>query len=168
MHSSKNIEQIKLEQSFVSITKLSILETRKLLRWFNNQNLEVQVDIFKEQRNQFFKYAEFSDVKEIVPVASFYMAIQHFFNLGNQAKLKNKSMKLKDIEKSTELSMKQFRKPRVQIKRDKLLNLWSIVTSLKTEGFSFRKISVFLRSKYRFSVSHSYIRSMWNELESGN
>ncbi|MDD3476292.1 MAG: hypothetical protein PHI38_05440 [Sulfurimonas sp.] len=168
MQNSKQLNLTELEESFVFYTKFSLEETQKLCRWFRKQNTFVQIEIFKEQRNQFFKYIELIDIKEIVPLVAFYMAIKNFYNLENQQNLKNKSMQLKNIEKSSNLSIKQFRKSKVKVKRDKLLNLWSVIERLRTEGFSFREISIYLKSKHRFSVSHTYISSVWKELEHGN
>jgi hypothetical protein len=168
MQNSKQLNLTELEESFVIYTKLSMEETQKLCRWFRKQNIFVQIQIFKEQRSQFFKYAKIVEVQELASLISFYMAIKNFYNLENQQKLKNKSMQLKDFEKSSNLSIKQFQKSRARVKRDKLLNLWSVFERLKIEGVSFREISNYLRSKHRFKVSHTYLANTWKELKDGN
>ena len=36
-------------------TKLSKEQRKKLINWFNKQNVEFQIMVFEEQRNQYFK-----------------------------------------------------------------------------------------------------------------
>ena len=49
--------QINLETiaSLEFYTKLSQEQRKRLINWFKNQNVEFQILIFEEQRNQFFK-----------------------------------------------------------------------------------------------------------------
>lgn len=157
-----------LEESFVLKTKLSQQAIQALDRWYSRQNFLVKLDIFKEQKNQFFKHAKLVENQETVPLIAFYMAIKHYYDLEMQHKRKNQSMNLKDLEKSSDFSIKQFRKTKVKAKREKLLNLWSVIIELKNQGFSFREISKFLRSRHRFEVSHTYITNIWKEVENGN
>lgn len=154
-----------VEESFVVITKLSVPMILKLGRWFARQNTSVKIDIFNEQRNQFFKYKKLVEHQEIVPLIAFYMAVKHYYDLDFKHNAKNKSMNIKEFEKSSDFSVKQYKSVRLKVKREKLLNLWSVIKSLKSEGFSMRKISNFLQSKHRLKVSHTYISQLWKELE---
>lgn len=154
-----------LEKSFVSITRLSQQAVRLLDRWYSRQNILIKMEICTEQRNQFFKYSKQFENKSLVSLIAFYMAIRLYHEQMILCVNKNKSMNLKGMDKTSELAIKQFKKAKVKVKREKLINLWSIIQKLKTEGFSFREISNFLKSKHRFNVSHTYISNVWKELE---
>jgi len=157
-----------LVESFVIVTKLSVEAVLRLDRWYSQQNLSIKIEIFVEQKNQFFKYSKLIPNKEIVPLVAFYMAIKHYFDLECLHSKKNKSMCLKDLDKNSDFTIKSFKRQKRKVKREKLLNLWSVVQKLKIEEFSFREISNFIKSKHRFEVSHTYVAKIWKELEHGN
>ena len=154
-----------LEESFVVTTKLSKQAIKNLDKWYSNQNIAVKCDIFHEQRNQYFKFSKQCENKNLVSVISFYLAIKHFYDHMTLHLNKNKSMNLESLGKYSNFSIKQFKKSKAKIKREKLITLWSVVVKLKNEDFSFREISNFLKSKHRFQVSHTYISQIWKELE---
>lgn len=166
MANSNNIDI--LEESFVSITRLSQQAVQMLDKWYARQNHLVKIDIFKEQKNQFFKYAKLVENQDIVPLVAFYLAIKHYHDLESRLKKKNKSLSLKELEKSSDFSVKQFKKVKAKVKKEKLLNLWSVVIKLKNQDFSFREISKYLKYKHRFEVSHTYIARVCKEIENGN
>lgn len=141
-------------------TKLSHKEQKKLINWFNKQPLEAQIDIFKEQKNQFFglKNSDFNS-ENLLSITSFYLAISKFYNLDNQILGKNKTMRLQ-----VKLQ-KNYKVQKIKVKREKLLNIWSKIQKLKNEGYSFREIATFLQQKHRFNVSHTYIQQIWQEIE---
>ena len=47
-------------------TKLSKEQRKKLINWFNKQNVEFQIMIFEEQRNQYFKLKNECAIKDIL------------------------------------------------------------------------------------------------------
>lgn len=159
---------LEFEQRFFSTTKLSKVEIEKLNKWFNKQNILVKIEVFKEQKNQFFKYVKVMESKEIVPIIAYYLAIQHFYNLEKAQTKKNKSMNLKELQNVTDFSIKQYKSVRLKAKREKLLNLWSVVQKLKAEQLSLREISKHLQAKHRFKISHTLVAQVWNEVENGN
>lgn len=63
------------------------------------------------------------------------------------------------------MKLKKHKKLRKKEKREKLLNIWSVVQKLKSEKYSFRDISQYIRQRHRFDVSHTYISKMWRELK---
>ena len=154
-----------LEESFVSITRLSQQAIQVLDKWYSRQNILIKLDIFTEQRNQFFKYSKQLENKNLVSVIAFYMAIKHYHEQITLHMNKNKSMSLTSLEKTSDFAIKQFKKAKTKVKREKLINLCSVIRKLKNEGCSFRDVSKILRSKYRFQVSHTYISQVWKELE---
>ncbi len=145
--------------TFERATKLSRREQKKVINWFNKQPLELQIDIFKEQKNQFFILKN-SDFKEyLLSIISFYLAVTKFYNLDTYVSVKNKTMKL------NKQPQKNYRVQKLKVKREKLLNIWSKIQSLKKEGYSFRDIEIHIKQRHRFNVSHTYIRKVWLEIE---
>ena len=146
-------------------TALSLKKRKTLVNFFNRQNVLVQIDIFKEQKNQFFNLKSKFEVNETTSLSAFFLANQVFYSKEQLLKNKNKSQDLDTLNGVSSFSIKRFRKNRLNEKREKLLNIWSVVKRLKAENFSFREISQYLKSKHRFDVSHTYIREIWEELD---
>lgn len=155
-------------ESLVQCTKLSKKSQKKLINWFNKQNILIQIDVFYEQKNQFFKIRDIGFDDKIVPLAAFLLAINSLYLREIEQKSKNKETDLGKSRKTTEFSIKKVQKVRYKEKHEKLLNLWTIVINLRAESFSFRQISAYLKSRHRFVVSHTYIRNLWKELENAN
>ncbi|MFK5937898.1 MAG: hypothetical protein QM497_05805 [Sulfurimonas sp.] len=155
------------DDSLVRYTKLSKQEQKKLINWFSRQNIAVQIDIFEEQKNQFFKLKSDCREVQIVPLAAFLLAIQYFYSLVFSKNNKNKQDNLNGSAKISMFTIKKAKKIRKKEKREKLLNLWSIIIDLREEGFSFREISEHLKGRHRLNVSHTYIINLWKELEDG-
>jgi len=155
-------------ESLVKYTKLSKKEQKKLINWFSRQNISIQIDIFAEQKNQFFKLQNEFEETDIVPLAAFLLAISYFYLFEASQNSKNRQNGLSHSSKVSKFLVKKAKKERYKEKHEKLLNLWSVVENLKAEEFSFRQISNYLRGHHRFVVSHTYIRNLWEELKSGS
>ena len=50
-------------------------------------------------------------------------------------------------------------------KKDKLLEYWEEIEILREKGFSFRKISNFLKTHHHFEIHGAYIEKIWKELK---
>ena len=146
-------------------TACSCEKRKHLIQWFSKQNTLVQIDIFREQRNQFFKLKEKIESNDVLVLSSFFLAILNFYRQERQLKEKNKSQSLDLLGNISNFSIKKHKKLRIKEKREKLLNLWSVVQKLKLEKYSFRSISQYIRQRHRFEVSHTYISKLWKELE---
>lgn len=151
----------KIEQQ----TKFSQEKRKSLVNWFNKQNILIQVDIFKEQRNQFFKLQSIGKEREILSLSSFYIAIYIFYEKDKIIKQKNKNESIDALSTMSDFSHKKFRKIRIKAKREKLLNYISIIRNMKNESFSFRDISKYLLKNHKFEVSHTYIKKIYEEFE---
>jgi hypothetical protein len=154
-----------LQQNIEQHTSCSIEKQKKLINWFNKQNLLIKIDIFKEQKNQYFRLKQSFDNNDVLSFTSFILAIDVFFQKEQQLKKKNTSSSLSSIKSQTDFSIKKFRKHRRKEKREKLLNIWSTVKKLKNEEYSFRDISLYIKQRHRFEVSHTYISALWKEIE---
>lgn len=151
----------RLEQA----TTCSSQKRKKLVNWFSRQNILVQIDIFSEQRTQFFKLQGKFEFSDVLTLSSFFLAILHFQRQEQQLKSKNKSQNINSLLNSSNFSIKKHKKLRKKEKREKLLNLWSVVQRLKLEEYSFRDIAQYIRQRHRFEVSHTYISKIWKEIE---
>jgi len=151
----------------VYYTHISKKEQKKLINWFSRQNISIQIDIFAEQKNQFFKLKNECE-EDIVPLAAFLLAISYFYLFEASQNSKNRQNGLSHSSKVSKFLVKKAKKERYKEKYEKLLNLWSVVENLKAEEFSFRQISNYLRGHHRFDVSHTYIHNLWEELKSGS
>ena len=147
------------------LTTLSHLKRKSLINWFARQNCLVQNDIFKEQKNQFFKLKQNNEASDILALSSFFLAIENYYNMEQMLKKKNKSSDLKSIKKLSDFSLKQTQKVTHKPIRDALLNHWSIVQNMKNTGSSYRQIEVHLLNTYNTNVSHTYIANLWKEIE---
>jgi hypothetical protein len=148
-------------------TKLSKKNQKKLVNWFARQNILVQINIFGEQKNQFFKLKNEGLEVDILPLVAFLLSIQYFYSLESSSNSKSKHNNLSTSKNLGKFRIRKAKKERYKAKREKLLNLWAIVVNLKSEDFSFRQIAEYLRGHHRFVVSHTYIHNLWKELENG-
>lgn len=154
-----------LNQNIELLTKLSVEKRKSLINWFNKQNIEIQLLIFNEQKNQFFKLKSQAEHHSLIPLASFYLAINLHVEQEKQFDKKNASHSLQNLSKLTSFEIKKNKTMRAKEKREKLLNLISILKTLRAEKYSLRGISRYLRSKHRFDVSHAYIADFLKEFD---
>lgn len=154
-----------LNRQIEQATACSIEKRKQLTHWFSKQNVDVQIDVFNEQRNQFFKYKGKIESNDVLALSAFFLAILYFKKQEQQLKEKNKSQSLDLLGNISNFSIKQHRKLRMKEKREKLLNIWSTVQKLKSEEYSFRSIAQYIRQRHRFEVSHTYISKLWKELQ---
>ena len=139
--------------------KLSKEKRKTLINWFNKQNIEFQILIFDEQKNQFFKLKNEGAHKNILSLASFLSAIKNFYDKEQLLKLKNKCQTLNEIESITKIEKIKLKKERPKQKLQLLLSMDSIIADLHNDGYSSREIEKIFFKKYRKKISHSYINS---------
>jgi hypothetical protein len=158
-----NIDQ--MNSQIEEQTKLNSLKRKQLINWLAQQNVLVQNDVVKEQRNQFFKLQKIETETDTRQLSSLFLAINIPFQKLEYAKKKNKSSTLSELEKVSELAIKAAQKEKRKEIREKLINYLSIVNRLKSEDYSYRSISKFLKDRHKFVISHTYIRKVYLELE---
>lgn len=145
------------------ITKLSQADRKKLINWLARQDEELQIAIFEEQKNQFFKLKAQNINTIIIALSSFIFAIKIFFDRELLLKKKNKSASLDELGKTVDYQIRRFRKVRKKEKEEKLLNLISVIAKLKSQNYSYREIEIYLRKIHRFEVSHTYLAKFIKE-----
>ena len=72
-----------------------------------------------------------------------------------------------DFQRVRESRVQNLRNERPSPLRDKVLHRWALVRELHGQGLGFRLIARYFSKQLRISVSASYLRKMWRELEPG-
>ena len=144
-------------------TKLSKEQRKTRINWFKNQNIEFQIIIFEEQKNQFFKLKNEGTIKEILSLASFLLAIEHFYNKEQLLRSKNKSQSLNELGNIGKIEKVKLKKEKPKQKLQMLLSIHSVILALHNDGYSLRDIKQHLQSKYRKTISHTYLSQYINE-----
>lgn len=145
------------------ITQLSNDGRKKLINWFARQDDELQIAIFEEQRNQFFKLKVQSVDMKVIALSAFILSIKIFFDKELLLQKKNKSSSLDELGKTADYQIRRFKRTRKKEKEEKLLNLISVVRKLKMEKYSYRHICDYLKKFHRFEVSHTYLAKFIKE-----
>lgn len=140
-------------------TKLSKEQRKSRINWFKNQNVEFQILIFEEQKNQYFKLKNEGANKNILSLASYLLAIKHFHDKEQLLKSKNKSQTLNELGNIAKVEMIKLKKEKPKQKLQLLLSMHSIIEQLHCDGYSTREIGSILLKKYRKKISHSYVNS---------
>ena len=149
--------------NILDYTNIQISHLKDLDNFWKNQNLEMKSEIFSEKRNEFFKLKNLNPGAEIsaLEIASFYLAINNFYNLRKKGMEKNKTFSTTEIKKYENLIIKSSKKfQRISKKENFLLDKSSIVQSLITENRSFREMSSFFKKYHRIDISHTYIKQI--------
>ena len=103
-------------------TKLSKDQRKSRINWFNKQNIEFQILIFEEQKNQFFKLKNEGTIKEILSLASFLLAIEHFYKKEQLLRSKNKSQTLNELGNIGKIEKVKLKKEKTKQKLQQLLS----------------------------------------------
>lgn len=136
------------------LTKTSDEKQRQLLRNFSRLSLEIKLQIFDLQKSIFHRLKQtHNDVaNNILTYCSLIESIDNTIKSNEKLEIKALAIKHKNQRKAR--------------KREKILEQWAIIKSLKNEQkMSFREIAKYLKKYHKFEVVHSTIYAMWNELE---
>lgn len=144
-------------------TKLSKEQQKTRINWFNKQNVAFQILIFEEQRNQFFKLKNEGTTKDILSLASFLLAIGHFYNKEQLLKSKNKNQSLNELGNIGKIERVKIKKEKPKQKLQLLLSMHFIIEQLHCDGNSIREIGKILLKRYKKEFSHTYINTYINE-----
>lgn len=149
--------------NILAYTNIQISHLKNLDNFWKNQNLTVKYDIFNEKRNEFFKLKNLNPSAELsaLEMASFYSAINNFYNLKEKGMKKNKTFSTVEIKKYESFIIKSSNKsPKISKKENFLIDKSSIVQNLIDENRSYREMSNFLKKYYKMTISHTYIKQI--------
>ena len=136
MEQKNNIVDSEIISGLEFHTKLSKEQRKTLINWFNKQNIEFQILIFDEQKNQFFKLKNEGIDKKLLSLASFLLAIKHFYDKEQLLKSKNKSQTLSELGGIAKLERIKLKKEKP--KQIKPLKHIGAKRQVKTHSIKFR------------------------------
>jgi len=146
----------------------------KLLHWHAKQPVEIRMEAHKLASDLFYQYREkYPENKNEVRYSVFILALKKMEHFDHVLMKKNPDHDLKKIRKITEMKADRFlarekakeKKQKPAKKKDKLLEYWDEIEILREKGFSFRKISNFLKTHHHFEIHGAYIEKIWKELK---
>lgn len=141
-------------------TGIGMADRQKSLKWLAKQNDLVVYEIFKLQKKHFYHFKNDSQNENPILMAqvSFFHALRGYISDIEDLNRKNRSTNLGYLKKVNKNRAKQFRKPRLNPKHEKLLNLQNVVMNLRnSEGYSSRDVSAYLLKIHNFEISHTEI-----------
>ena len=163
----KSIDDLEVHYVIKKETEIFIeFNIKKLINFFLKQDIIVQTLILKEQKNQFFKNKN-NAIEKYLLLSSFYKAINIYFVKFNTKFFKNKTYSLKSQKNITNTNILKDIKEKNSVKKDRFLNYITVFEKLKDEGYSYRKMSLHFSRYYKYDVSHTYIRQMFNRFLKG-
>lgn len=147
-------------------------QTVKSFRWFIRQNNELWYEIFKLQKQYFFKFREkYSNEKDLILLSlyAFEVACVVVHQTTLKGDSKNKDMNLGSVKSPVELRAKKIKKRKGSEKYEKLLNYKEVVLRLiDVEKLSYRKTAEYLyRYHNGFSVSHTLVGTFYKNMKGG-
>lgn len=147
-------DNLKLIENF---TRINAESQSRYLRLFIKLDIETKLKIVEQQNVFFYKlHSKNKDVKKAILIySSFIMGISNVIEKLEDIDIFTSKLKAKSVKTSS--------------KREKIINLWAIVRTLKLEQkMSFRQIASYVKKYHKLTVVHSTIATMWHEIEHNN
>lgn len=145
---------ITVNNNIENITKINFTTQNQKLRFFSKLDIESKLKVFESQKKIFHRLkSHHSDVNNsVLTYSSFLLAIDEILSKIEKVNYRAIEYRSKNLK--------------LNLKREKLLENWAIVKTLKNdEKYSFREISKYFEKYHRFEVSYSKIYQLWNEIE---
>lgn len=139
---------------------IGIGDRQKSIKWLSKQNDLIVYEVFKLQKKHFhrFKNGHPNENPILMAQVSFFYALREYISDMEDLNRKNRSTNFGYLKKVSKNRAKQFRKPRLSSKHEKLLNLQNVVLDLRNiEGYSSRDVSAYMLKIHDFKISHTEI-----------
>lgn len=136
------------------LTKMTNVTQNKKLRLFAKVDLVTKLEIVNQQKSIFHKLkGSYSDVdNHVLTLSSLILAVDTVTKKIDDVNLNAIKLRVENNNK--------------KVKRQKLLDYWAIVRTLRLEEkMSFRQISEYFAKYHKLKFSYSTIYDVWNELE---
>jgi hypothetical protein len=161
--------------TLVKMIKLSKDDQTRHLNYLAKGPIEVRLGLFEKQRELFYplsqKYKDHMSPSDI-SYGALILAIG--VTRAIEKKLTKNSFETLSIDEIRDLSSMRavtfkHKMTNASHKQEKLMGYWAIVRTLRLEhGYSYERVSLFLKKKHRFSVAPSTIMKKWKEIETPN
>ncbi len=149
---------------------IAISDRQKSLKWLSKQNDLIVYEVFRLQKKHFhrFKSGYPNENPILMAQVSFFQALREYISDIEDLNRKSRSTNFGYLKKVSKNRAKQFRKPRLNSKHEKLLNLQNVVLNLRnSEGYSSRDVSAYLLKIHNFEISHTEILKFEKLLQKG-
>ena len=141
-------------------TGIGIFDRQKSLKWLAKQNDLIVYEVFKLQKKYFYRFKSGNPNESPILMAqvTFFEGLREYISDLEDLNRKNRSTNFGYMKKVSKARAKQFRKPRLSPKHEKLLNLQNVVLNLRdVEGYSSRDVSAYMLKIHKFEISHTEI-----------
>jgi len=154
------------------IVKINDEEEKVVIRSFSRFSSNTKVEtmlihakLFHKLRQQHKNSIETKILSYLALIMAIQIVVEEYKSINA---LKLDDMSLDEIREISSKKAKLFleKKFKIKTKRDKLIDHWAVVRSLKLdEKYSFRNIAKYLKKYHRFEVTYGTIHKTWQELE---
>lgn len=155
--------------------KLSKDDQSRHLNYLAKCPIEVRIGLFEKQREVFHQLTQ--KYKGQTPASDIsYCALILAIGATRayEKKLTQKSFsdlsldEIRDLSASRAVTFK-YKTTKVPHKHEKLMGYWAIIRSLRIDhGYSYERVTQYLKKKHRFSVAPSTIMKTWKQLENNS
>ena len=152
------------------ITKISEKQQRQLLFLLPKLPLETRLEYFVKHKTVLYKLKQI--YTKISPPILSYCALLVVLAVykNNQEMLQQKNFNDLSMEEILNLSLQRITlfkqsKQRRKLKYDLVLDHWSLIETLVSEGVSFRGISDYLKKYHRLHISYSTIYLIYKKIK---
>lgn len=165
-------ERIKLLQQ---IMKLSQDDQTRHLNYLAKCPIETRLSLFAQQREIFHQLSQkYKDCMNASDISYGALVLAIGLVRAEEKALTKKNfsdLTLDDIRNLSATRAVTFMSKctKVSSKHEKLMGYWAIVRTLRLDhGYSYERISLYLKKKHRFSIAASTIMKKWKEIETPN
>ncbi|MFH0708831.1 MAG: hypothetical protein V2A75_01355 [Pseudomonadota bacterium] len=157
------------------MTKVNQADQIKHINYFGRCPLSIRLAIFEQYREVFHRLREaYKDQACFGDISYCALILAIAYTRAIEKKLTQKSFEtlsideIRDLSSMRAITFKQ-KTTRGSQKHEKLMGYWAIVRTLRLDhGYSYERVSLYLKKKHRFSVAPSTIMKKWKELEIPN
>lgn len=152
--------------------KLSQDDQTRHLNYLTRCPIEIRLSLFEKQRDIFYPLSQkYKDRMSASDISYGALILAIGATRAFEKKLTQKSFaelsldEIRDLSASRAVTFKQ-RTTKGSQKHEKLMSYWAIVRTLRLDhGYSYERVSLYLKKKHRFSIVASTIMKKWKELE---
>lgn len=162
-------------ETLEQLMKLSKEEQKSHLSYLAKCPIEIRLIIFEKQREIFYKFSQkykshltTSDISYVALILTIGTA------RALEKKLTKKSFSELTLDEIRDLSsiraiQFKYKTTKVSQKHEKLMGYWAIIRTLRIDhGYSYERVSLYLKKKHRFSIAASTIMKKWKDIETPN
>ena len=161
--------------TLVKMMKLSKDDQTRHLNYLAKGSIEIRLNLFEKQRELFYPlFQKYKDHMSTSDISYGALILAIGITRAFEKKLTQKSfadLSLDEIRDLSSMRAIEFKHKTTKVsqKHEKLMSYWAIIRSLRIDhGYSYERVSLYLKKKHRFSIAASTIMKKWKEIETPN